>query len=133
MVILMRWANDPHEASVARLWELRKRAWVYAGEYPEHLPLALRGLCMAHVANQMQRCGLPPMLWDAHAKRVDLDADLCNLVWAEMNLRTGNLSDAGKGDQTLVELFEHWMNRNGAALQEHLHALEKLAHSALYQ
>lgn len=133
MATLKQWAQEQRDSFTPQLWEARKREWVYAGEYAVHLPPELRTLCMGFVASQMQRSGIPAVLWDAEACRIDLDEDLCDLVWADMNQRTGNLADASKGERPLTELFERWAGRNAATVQCHLFALERLAMKGLHE
>lgn len=133
MATLKQWAQDGPDGFTPQLWEARKREWVYAGEYTVHLPAALRSLCLGYVISQIHQNGIPAMLWDAEARRIDLDEDLCNLVWADMNQRTGNLADASEGERPFTELFERWAARNAANLQAHLFALERLAMKGLYE
>ncbi|MBK7051975.1 MAG: hypothetical protein IPH54_15380 [Rhodoferax sp.] len=59
------------------------------------------------------RCAAP--LWDHHAEPVDTDADLYELLWAEMNLCTGTSADTTTTDKETIALFQRWMTRNGAA------------------
>jgi hypothetical protein len=133
MATLKQWAQESPDGFSPQRWEDRKREWVYAGEYTEHLPAWLRSLCMGYVASQMHHSGIPAVLWDADARRADIDEDLCNLVWADMNLRSGNLADSGEGERPLTELFERWAGRNAGTLLAHLHALERLALRGLYE
>ena len=133
LAILKRWAAGQPGGVTPQAWESRKRQWVYAGEFDEHLPAELRPLCLAFVAGVLQRQGMPAVWWDAEARRIDLDEDLCLLAWADMNLCTGNLADTGEGERPLTELFERWAGRNGATVLGHLHALERLALKALHE
>jgi hypothetical protein len=133
--MLTRWAEqqpqNPMLPMTPQQWEAHKREWVYACDYTSHLPLALRGLCSAYVNAQLARHGLPPSLWGPQAQRIDLDDDLCELLWAEMNLHTGSLADHPQGSATATALFEHWSQRNASALLLHLHSLQRIAMQAL--
>lgn len=132
MAILKQWAAGVPGGVSPHAWEAQKRQWVYAGEFDPHLPAALRPLCLGFVAGVLQRQGMPAVWWDAEARRIDLDDDLCLLAWADMNLCTGNLTDTGEGERPLTELFERWTGCNGATVLGHLHALERLALKALH-
>lgn len=136
MDVLVRWgqaaANDTHATNATKVidpgqWEHTKREWVYAREFRQHLPQAIHGHLMAYVGAQLAAHGAPPLLWDHHAEPVDLDADLCQLLWAEMNLCTGTLADTTTTDKETIALFERWIARNGAALVLHLHSLHRTA------
>ncbi len=133
MAILKQWAAAEPGGVTPHTWEARKRQWVYAGEFHQHLPAALRPLCLGFVAGMLQRQGMPAVWWDAEARRIDLDEDLCLLAWAHMNLCAGNLADTGEGERPLAELFERWAGCNGATVLGHLHALERLALKALHE
>jgi hypothetical protein len=74
------------------LWERTKREWVYARQFRVHLPPPFMRTCWPMWAASLQRRA-PPLLWDFDAESVDLDHDLCELLWAEMNLCTGDLAD----------------------------------------
>lgn len=131
MDVLMRWSAGREAGIAPAEWEAAKRQWVYAGEYPVHLPAGLRGHCLASIGSALARHALPPALWGPKAQRIDLDEDLCELLWAEMNLCAGNLADAAEGDRPLAEWFERWAARNAAALHAHLYSLERTALKAL--
>jgi hypothetical protein len=130
MDVLMRWSQTDPEAIHPALWESTKREWVYGREFREHLPSELRGHLMAYVGAQLSAHGAPPLLWDAQAQAVDLDADLCELLWAEMNLCTGDLADTTSTGKETIALFERWIARNGAALLLHLNSLYRTAMKA---
>lgn len=131
MDVLIRWGHTHPDSISPQHWEATKREWVYAGGYAVHLPGALRGLCLAYVAAQLARHGLPPVLWGPQAQRVDLDEDLCELLWAEMNLCAGSLADTVNADAPATALFERWNGRNASALTLHIHSLQRTAMKAL--
>jgi len=129
--ILIRWASTQPAPLSPQEWEAAKREWVYACDYTPHLPHALRGLCSAYVNAQLVRHSLPPSLWGPQAERIDLDNDLCELLWAEMNLSTGNLTNQTNTAAPATALFERWSNHNASALLLHLHSLQRMAMKAL--
>ena len=131
MDVLIRWGHTQPETISPQQWEATKREWVYASEYTVHLPRPLRGLCLAYVGAQLARQGLPPVLWGPQAQRMDLDADLCELLWAEMNLCAGSLADTVSQDAPATALFERWTARNASALTLHIHSLQRTAMKAL--
>lgn len=131
MDVLMRWSVLQPDALSPQQWEETKREWVYACEYTVHLPRPLRALCLAYVGAQLARCGLAPVLWGPQAQRIDLDDDLCELLWAEMNLCAGSIADAVSEEQPATALFERWNGRNASALMLHLHSLQRSAMKAL--
>ncbi len=131
MDVLIRWGHTHPEGISPQQWEATKREWVYAGEYAVHLPRPLRGLSLAYVGAQLARHGLPPVLWGAQAQRIDLDEDLCELLWAEMNLCAGSLADMVSADAPATALFERWTARNASALLLHIHSLQRTAMKAL--
>ena len=130
MDVLMRWSQTDPEAIHPAMWENTKREWVYGREFRQHLPCELRGHLMAYIGAQLSAHGAPPLLWDAQAQAVDLDADLCELLWAEMNLCTGDLADTTSTGKETIALFERWIARNGAALLLHLNSLYRTAMKA---
>jgi hypothetical protein len=130
MDVLMRWAQLQPETISPATWEATKRDWVYARRFRVHLPHALRGNLLAYIGAQLAAHGAPPLLWDAQTDAVDLDTDLCELMWAEMNLCTGDLADAVATDKEVIALFERWIARNGAALVLHLNSLYRTAMKA---
>lgn len=131
MDVLIRWGRNQADAISPRQWEATKRAWVYAGEFTVHLPAALRALSLAYVGAQLTRHALAPVLWGAKSERIDLDEDLCELLWAEMNLSAGNLADTVGEDQPATALFERWAARNASALTLHINSLQRTAMKAL--
>lgn len=133
MDVLIRWGQARDDDSVInpQQWEAIKREWVYAREYTVHLPGALRGLCLAYVGGQLAQHGLPPVLWGPQAQRMDLDEDLCELLWAEMNLCAGSLIERVSAEQPTTALFERWNARNASALLLHIHSLQRTAMKAL--
>lgn len=127
MEVLVRWGEAAGAALQPADWERTKREWVYAGEFRQHLPLALHAHVLAYVGSQLAAAGAAPLLWDADARPIDLDHDLCELLWAEMNLCSGDLADTTQTDRETIALFESWITRNGAALTVHLHSLQRCA------
>lgn len=127
MDVLVRWARTGPGGVGPQQWESAKRAWVYAATFRQHLPAALRGHLLAYVGSRMARAGAPPLLWDCGGTPVHLDADLCQLLWAEMNLGTGDLADNTGAEGEIVALFERWIACNGAALELHLSSLQRTA------
>ena len=88
--------------------------------------------CVCYVATQLSACGLPPQLWGARLKGIDLDEDLCELLWAEMNLGGGSPADQAEENAELTTLFERWSARNAAALTLHLASLHRTTLKALH-
>ena len=131
MDVLIRWADTQPQALSPKQWENTKREWVYASQYTVHLPTPMRSLCLAYVAAQLARHGLPPMLWGPQAQRIDLDQDLCELLWAEMNLCAGSLSEHVNEEQPATALFERWCGHNASTLMLHIHSLQRTAMKAL--
>lgn len=136
MNVLMRWgkertATDPAAISPQQ-WESTKREWVYGRQFTTHLPGGLRSLCLAYVAAQLSAWGLPPRLWGPRLEGLDLDEDLCELLWAEMNLGSGALADKAEANAELTTLFERWSARNASALALHLSSLHRTALKAMH-
>lgn len=131
MSIYAHWVQTQPRALPTQQLEATKRQWVYATQRPNHLPPALRALCLAYVAAQLSRHGLPPVLWGPEAQPINLDEDLCELLWAEMNLCAGNLTDTTSGSQSVTALFESWSARNASTLLLHIHSLQRSARKAL--
>lgn len=132
MDVLVRWGKESLERIDPFQWESTKREWVYHQRVEIHLPVALRGLCMAFVGAQLASHGLPPLLWDADAQCIEPDQDLCTLLWAEMNLKTGSLAQALDAELPMTALFERWSAHNASALQCHLNSLQRLAMKDMY-
>ena len=132
MAVLMQWGETQASAVNPILWENTKREWVYGQQFHEHLPLGLRSHCLAYVGAQLGGHGLAPLQWGPQAQAIHLDDDLCQLLWAEMNLCTGTLADTAHGDKDLIALFERWLTRNGAALSLHLSSLYRMAMKSAY-
>jgi hypothetical protein len=130
MDVLMRWGQAQADTISPATWEATKHDWVYARQFRQHLPDAIRGHLLAYIGSQLAAHGAPPLLWDAQSDAVDLDADLCELLWAEMNLCTGDLADTTSTDKETIALFERWIARNGAALLLHLNSLYRTAMKA---
>lgn len=132
MDVLVRWTEE-HRASITpQQWESTKREWVYGGKFTVHLPNALRSLCLAYVAAQLNSHGLVPQLWGPRVEGIDLDEDLCELLWAAMNLGAGALADKTSEPATLATLFERWSARNASALTLHLAHLHRTALKAMH-
>lgn len=132
MDVLIRWGKECVDAITPQQWEATKREWVYGGKCATHLPQGLRSLCLAYVAAQLSACALTPVLWGPRLEGIDLDEDLCELLWAEMNLGTGALADNANADAELTTLFERWSNRNASALTLHMASLHRTALKALH-
>jgi hypothetical protein len=132
MDTVVRWGQAQSERITPQQWEATKRAYVYGGEFTVHLPPCLRDLCLAYVAAQLNSHGLIPQLWGPRVEGMDLDEDLCQLLWAEMNLGTGALADAVDEAATATELFERWSARNASALTLHLVHLHRTALKAMH-
>jgi CRISPR associated protein Cas1 len=132
MDVLIRWASTQPQALTPTQWENTKREWVYGGQYTAHLPTHMRSLCLTYVGGQLARHGLPPMLWGPKAQRIDLDEDLCELLWAEMNLCTGSLPEHVNEEQPATALFERWCGHNASTLMLHIHSLQRTAMKALH-
>lgn len=127
MDIFMRWGKSRANAISPQHWEATKREWVYAGQYPLHLPPGLRHLLLAYVATQLGSYGLTPQLWGPQVQGVHLDDDLCELLWADMNLSSGPLPDKLATEPELNQLFERWSMLNASALTVHLNSLHRTA------
>lgn len=132
MDVLMRWGKECADAITPQQWESTKREWVYGRQYTAHLPDGLRSLCLAYVAAQLSGYGLTPVLWGPRVQGLELDEDLCELLWAEMNLSSGALADKADADAELTTLFERWSNRNASAITLHLASLHRTALKALH-
>lgn len=136
MAVLVQWGQQSAERADGAvspvLWENTKREWVYRQHFCEHLPRALRSYCLAYAAAQLGSHGIGPQFWGPGAESIDLENDLCQLLWAEMNLCTGTLADTAQGDRDLIALTESWTARNGAAAALHLGSLYRTALKAVY-
>jgi len=132
MHILTCWGTDHNATLTPQQWEATKRQYVYRGDYAVHLPASLRDLCLAFVTAQLNSHGLLPLYWGPDAQAVELDQDLCDLLWADMNLRTGTLADDIASGATATELFERWNAHNAGALAQHLIHLQRTSLRALY-
>lgn len=132
MDTLVRWRNEHAEVVTPQQWETTKREYVYGSQYTVHLPESLRNLCMAYVAAQLNVHGLCPQLWGPRLENMDLDEDLCDLLWAEMNLGAGTLADTVQDSATTTQLFERWSARNASALTLHLVHLHRTALKAMH-
>lgn len=132
MDILIRWGKTRTEPIDPALWESTKREWVYGEHVAAHLPAALRGHCLAWVGAQLAAQGLHPELWGPDAQPIDLDQDLCELLWAEMNLGTGCLADAVQAGEASASVFERWNAMNGSVLMLHLASLCRTAMKTFY-
>ena len=122
---------ESRRTQVATMGEHQTRM-VYRGQTARHLPPGLRNLCLAYVAAQLIACGLTPVLWGPRLEGIDLDEDLCELLWAEMNLGSGALADKATADAELTTLFERWSNRNASAITLHLARWHRIALKALH-
>lgn len=132
MDTLVRWQKE-HAITVSpQQWETTKREYVYASQFTVHLPAALRGLCLAYVAAQLNSHGLTPLLWGPQLESLQLDEDLCQLLWEEMNLNAGTLTNQIDDTATLTQLFERWSARNASALTIHLAHLHRTALKAMH-
>ena len=132
MDTLVRWGDAQATRITPQQWEAIKREYVYSGKYTVHLPPALRDLCLAYVAAQLNSHGLIPQLWGPRLEGMDLDEDLCGLLWADMNLGTGAMADVVDEPATITELFERWSARNASALTLHLVHLHRTALKAMH-
>jgi len=131
MAVLKHWGSTQADRISPALWEATKREWVYGGRFTAHLPLALQGHCRAWTGAQLAAHGLQPHLWGPDAQPIDLDRDLSELLWADMNLSAGSLVDTSRPDESATILFERWATGNGAALVLHLHSLQRTAMKSL--
>lgn len=132
MDTLVRWRQEHAKVVTPQQWESTKREYVYGSQFTVHLPEPLRHLCLAYVAAQLNSHGLPPQLWGPRLENMDLDEDLCELLWAEMNLGAGTLADKADNSATATQLFEHWSARNASALTLHLVHLHRTALKAMH-
>lgn len=132
MATVMHWSETQGSSVTPQQWEATKRSYVYGSQFTVHLPAALRDLCLAYVAAQLNSHGLTPQLWGPRLETMNLDEDLCQLLWAEMNLGTGRLANGVADDATVTELFERWSARNAASLTLHLVHLHRTALKAMH-
>ena len=132
MDTLVRWQQEHQDTVTPQQWEATKRDYVYGGHVLVHLNPELRSLCLAYVAAQLNSHGLTPQLWGPRLQAMNLDEDLCNLLWAEMNLGAGTLADKTTDSATATELFERWSARNASALTLHLVHLHRTALKAMH-
>lgn len=132
MNTLVRWRDEHAKTVTPQQWEATKREYVYAGEFSVHLPAELRSLCLAYVAAQLNSYGMTPQLWGPRLEAMDLDEDLCQLLWAELNLNAGTLADQCHDSATATQLFERWSVRNASALTLHLAHLHRTALKAMH-
>ncbi len=132
MEVLVRWGKENADRIDPMQWEGVKREWVYQGHVATHLPRPLRSLCLAYVGAQLAAHGLAPLVWDAQAASIDIDHDFCELLWAEMNLHAGALTEKVEAELPTAALFERWNARNAASLLLHLRSLHRLVMKALY-
>ncbi len=113
-----------------REWEAARNAWVYRRQFVAHLPRELEALCAAHIDAQLTQQGLRPVYWDYEAQVVDLQQDLHQLVWTEMNMSTGALAEHAQGHASHTTLFERWIGQRPGIAAAHLHALQRIANRA---
>lgn len=132
MDTLVRWRKNNASTVTPQQWESTKRDYVYGGRFSVHLPAELRGLCLAYVASQLNNHGLTPRLWGPRLEAMNLDVDLCQLLWAEMNLTAGSLAATVNDSATATELFERWSARNASAVTVHLAHLHRTALKAMH-
>jgi hypothetical protein len=132
MDTLVRWREEHATSVTPQQWEATKREYVYAGQFTVHLPLTLRSLCLAYVAAQLNSHGLTPQLWGPRLESIDLDEDLSELLWAELNLGAGTLAEKADEAATATELFERWSARNASSLTLHLVHLHRTALKAMH-
>lgn len=131
MDVLIRSVQPLAQRPTAAQWEFIKKEWVYCGRVIEHLPRNLQSQLLAYVGAQMAVTVVAPFNWDVDNRRIDLDVDLCRLLWAEMNMSAGSLADAITTDKEIAEFFERWITCNGAALVLHLNSLHRTAMRAI--
>jgi len=132
MDVLVRWGRVQVDPIDPGAWDDAKRQWVYGEHVASHLPAALRGHCLAWVGAQLAVQGLHPELWGPDAQPIHLDQDLCELLWAEMNLGMGSLADAAQAAEASASVFERWNAINGSVLMLHLASLCRTAMKALH-
>jgi len=131
MEVLIRWGHECGDRISPAQWQATKHDWVYAQRVTEHLPRALYGHCLAWTGAQMAAHGLTPTLLDPQAQPIALDHDLCQLLWAEINLCAGTLAATPQEDEPTTALFERWIARNGCAMLLHLQSLCRTAIKAM--
>ncbi|MCX8521405.1 MAG: hypothetical protein ORN28_07700 [Rhodoferax sp.] len=115
-----------------REWEAIRNAWVYRRRFVAHLPKTLDALCAAHCDAHLTSQGLKPVYWDYQARAIDLQQDLHQLVWAEMNMSTGTLAEHAQDPASHTELFERWSGQRPGIAAGHLHALQRIANRACF-
>lgn len=127
MEVLTSWGRRCASHITPAQWQCTKHDWVYAQTFIEHLPAALHSHCLAWTAAQLAEFGMPPVLWGADARAIDLDTDLCTLQWAEMNLCAGSLGDHVQAEEPLASVFERWNTTHGGATALHIASLCRMA------
>lgn len=128
MAVLLRWARRCAETGVrvaAPEWEVAKRRYVYRGEVAARLPALLRGFCDAFVATHLVGEGLMPRQWAAGGSAIDTVADIASLLWADMNLSSGQIAEAATRPGEAAALFERWIGANAGELHQHLADLKR--------
>jgi len=131
MAVLVRWAEGSSKRIAPHQWETLKREWVYAGHLAQHLPERLRPLVLAYVQHALGQHRLTRTVWGPQAQAIELDQDLVELLWGEMNLYAGNLMENLQQQPDLVALAERWIGANAATCTQHLYSLQRCALKAL--
>jgi hypothetical protein len=132
MHVMIHWAKTIPNPIAPHVWESIKREWVYSTCTDSHLPNGLREHCLAWVAAQLQNHDLRPVLLNPACDSVNLDQDLTYLLWMEMNLCCGPITEAAQTPAEMAQFFERWKARNGQALLVHLSSLHRSAMKASY-
>ncbi len=131
LAVLWQWRSTAQPAPQPQVWEQTKNAWIYRAQHALHLPRSMRGHCLALVAQQLAKEGVEPLYFGPQSEPIALDHDLCELLWAEMNLCTGPLGHAAHDHASTTLLFERWQQCHAAALFLHLNSLKRLAQRQL--
>lgn len=129
--VLISWAQQRACELTPQEWEQAKQQWVYSATITEHLPAALKAHCLAWTEAQLYRHSLQAQYFTEDGNSIDLDQDLNQLLWGDMNLNTGNLTDTLDTAREQTDFFERWIARNGSTLLLHLQSLYRTARRAL--
>lgn len=131
MALLREWHDKTTPTPQAQEWEQQKIHWVYGDHISAHLPTEMQAQCMALVAHYLAADHIPPVCYGPESQPINIDHDLCNLLWGEMNLCCGAIAASAQDRATHTALWEAWKQRNAATLLLHIQSLNRLAHKAL--
>jgi hypothetical protein len=128
MRVLVRWASRRRHAGTPTTpaeWEDHKREFVYGGSAPAVFAGHVRAWLDAWVAAHLHRARLPARIWGWSGTPLELCDDLAGLLWAELNLDSGEIARAARGVREEMLLFEGWAHLHGGRIVAHLADLER--------